>query len=88
MNAIRPLATLHTITISLAISNHLSLTISILSSSYVSFFFVISFFTEIDDIHGATILSRCDFTSATTQRQILSILPPAGADVIMRYNSF
>jgi len=38
---------------------------------------------EIDDIHGATILSRCDFTSATTQRQILSILPPAGADVIM-----
>ncbi|XP_078351455.1 rRNA methyltransferase 2, mitochondrial-like isoform X2 [Oculina patagonica] len=38
---------------------------------------------EIEDIHGATILSRCDFTSANTQRRILSLLPPAGADVIM-----
>ena len=52
------------------------------------FLFFHLIFKEIDDIHGATILSRCDFTSATTQRRMLSILPPAGADVIMRYNSF
>ncbi|XP_073248693.1 ribosomal RNA large subunit methyltransferase E-like [Porites lutea] len=38
---------------------------------------------DIEDILGATILSRCDFTDASTQRKILSLLPPAGADVIM-----
>ncbi|CAH3150059.1 unnamed protein product [Porites lobata] len=38
---------------------------------------------DIEDILGATTLSRCDFTDASTQRKILSLLPPAGADVIM-----
>ncbi|KAJ7377478.1 hypothetical protein OS493_028921 [Desmophyllum pertusum] len=38
---------------------------------------------EIEDVYGATIFSRCDFTSASTQRRILSVLPATGADVIM-----
>ena len=41
---------------------------------------------DIEDIQGATIFSRCDFTDVNTQRKILSILSSTGADVIMRYS--
>ena len=40
---------------------------------------------DIEDIDGATIFSRCDFTSTSTQKRILTVLPSSGADVIMRY---
>lgn len=38
---------------------------------------------DIEDVHGSIIFSRSDFTDVATQRKILSILPSAGADVIM-----
>ncbi|RMX54975.1 hypothetical protein pdam_00016166 [Pocillopora damicornis] len=38
---------------------------------------------DIEDIDGATIFSRCDFTSTSTQKRILTVLPSSGADVIM-----
>lgn len=38
---------------------------------------------DIEDINGATIFSRCDFTSTSTQKRIFTVLPSSGADVIM-----
>ena len=49
------------------------------------FLLLILYTKDIEDIDGATIFSRCDFTSTSTQKRILTVLPSSGADVIMRY---